>query len=697
MSQESNEIDNETFPQIASFKNNNHRLIDRGTYFYNASLKGGTERYRHGKTAHTIHVWWARRPFSAMKPLVFASVCRSSDKNAVDMMKQLSSLDETANVDEFIAEDTKVLDMFGGGGTIPISAYELGIQSYSMDINPLSVFIQKNLIELFPKSELSKDMLIELLETTGRKILTELKEITSDDYERDDDVIVYITTYRYHCKNCSYLFFLSKRPWLDKKSDPYIGLRIMDSDTEQTFELIEVPKSEAKKYTRLYRSKSPLKTLECPKCRYKFNADIRDCDDIVVAHIKGMKKEIVLNKKEQYSPNIDDMLEKLSITSSEFSKIPKWSGIVNPALYGVVTYFDFLNNRQKLIILHLIDLLRSEYSILSNNYSEYTSNFIVSTLSALIDQLVDWNSRITMWISENRQPGRAFSGPGVAMYWDYCEIDPLLRGPANLWKKLDRIIKGVGSLDKMNNPGKVILGDARELPFEDETFDAIVTDPPYYDNIYYSILADFFHSWKYHVFSELSLFDNNTNHQQELVASSYRSKDPHGFYVDGMSRTLTETERVLTNEGVVSFIYSHSTLNGWAAICEAISRTELIVSSVQPLMIERKARPRGHNSVSIDACLVFVMHKKNILDIEYHTFEDVSNELRILGAVIHKLLRKIDWDDETIGLTIFANAVGMLANIKLTDRDTIHSNLIECESIVKQLIPNFRLLKRESI
>ena len=128
----------QTFPQIAEFKNQNlSRLIDEGTYFFNASLAGGSERYARAKTPHTIHVWWARRPFSAMRPLVFASLCRSKGKHAQDTMHELASLDNsdmTEQVRELIGSDQRILDMFGGGGTIPISAYDMGIHSYSMDI-----------------------------------------------------------------------------------------------------------------------------------------------------------------------------------------------------------------------------------------------------------------------------------------------------------------------------------------------------------------------------------------------------------------------------------------------------------------------------------------------------------------------------------------------------------------------------------
>ena len=135
---------------------------------------------------------------------------------------------------------------------------------------------------------------------------------------------------------------------------------------------------------------------------------------------------------------------------------------------------------------------------------------------------IDWNSRLSMWISQNEQVGRGFCGPGVAMLWDYAETDPTGDGPANLWKKLDRILKGSAAIATMDAPCSVQHAFAQALPFPDGHFDAIVTDPPYYDNVFYSALADFFYAWKKPLLAaiEPTLFGNEaTDSTHELVAS----------------------------------------------------------------------------------------------------------------------------------------------------------------------------------
>ncbi|GAG85903.1 unnamed protein product, partial [marine sediment metagenome] len=64
----------------------NLRLIDKGLLHYEASLSGFKERYSRGKTSHTIHVWWARRPHSAMRALVFASLCKHTSPEMLSLL-----------------------------------------------------------------------------------------------------------------------------------------------------------------------------------------------------------------------------------------------------------------------------------------------------------------------------------------------------------------------------------------------------------------------------------------------------------------------------------------------------------------------------------------------------------------------------------------------------------------------------------
>jgi putative DNA methylase len=167
------------------------RLIDKGTLGLEASVSGQAERYGRGKTFHTIHVWWARRPHGAMRALTFASLMPHGSREGERVMGELSF---ASSPDARVIEDAqrllrsqyagapKVLDVFGGGGTIPYEAALLGAEVSSLDYNPLSVFIQKSNLEFAQEalSQLKLSELVSVVEDSGKRVLEVARDRTVD-------------------------------------------------------------------------------------------------------------------------------------------------------------------------------------------------------------------------------------------------------------------------------------------------------------------------------------------------------------------------------------------------------------------------------------------------------------------------------------------------------------------------------------
>jgi putative DNA methylase len=289
------------------------------------------------------------------------------------------------------------------------------------------------------------------------------------------------------------------------------------------------------------------------------------------------------------------------------------------------------------------------------------------------------------------------------MLWDYTETDPLLSGPANLWAKLDRIVAGAGSIGRFQQKCEVRQAYAQSLPFADNYFDAIVTDPPYYDNIYYNVLADFFYSWKRLLlrFVEPELFaSSTTDSSRELVASKFRSasqEQAHEDYCAELSLALNEAERVLKPSGVFSFVYSHSSLRGWEAIVRAFRQTRFRVTSVQPLSIERKQRPRAMTSEAVNTCITFVSHKSNGPKTNV-SIEAIESKMREVAETLYEQLLGVNWSLEDTALAMFANGVAMLANVqKVRGVADNFAALRAIEKVVREYAPSFSIKDRKSL
>jgi putative DNA methylase len=700
------------------------RLIDNGLLHYEASVAGFAERYCRGETSHTIHVWWARRPHTAMRALVFASLCKETDAQAEKLLHEIglsTSLSDgiinqaRACLKNQYAKSPKVLDMFGGGGTIPFEAINLGAQTYSIDANELSVFIQK--CNLVYSQSLPKKNIQPILQRSGERVLSQLRQETNPLYPcRDLDFKLgkqqaafgYIWSYSSQCRACGYRYFIIKRPWLSKKKGKNLAIVVHDENTHQTISIQNVSKDYQFK-TAWFGKKGITK---CPKCGHiSQKIDIRDCKDELIAMIRpavGSGKEFIkvidgaVPERALIRQIETNALAYLGLKLPE-SKLPVWSGIVNPALYGINTHADFMNARQRTVCILLIKALHDEFNHLLEIETRETAIYIISLLASMIDQIVDWNCRLSMWIPQNEQVGRGFCGPGISMLWDYAEIDPVSSGPSNLNDKLKRIIKGSISIKSFPNKAIIQHAYAQNLPFESNSFDGIITDPPYYDNIYYSALADFFFAWKRLLLKKIDpdLFQSNsTDYSQELVASTKRNgtaKKAHKVYCDQLRIAIAEAARVLKPEGVFSFIYSHSSLNGWEALIYAYRPSNLIITSVQPLSIERKQRPRAMTSQAVNTCLCFVARKSTLKKKEL-CLREILYEIKSICATEYiGNLMDWGWSEYDAALSVFAHGVAIIANaLKVKDASDIES-VIQIEQIIKERVNSFKVVKRKSL
>lgn len=708
-------------PIIRDVLEKDERLIDTGMLHYESSIAGYNERYHRGETSHTIHVWWARRPHSAMRSLVFSSLCKDKSDEATATMAQLamSCDDEIVNkAGEIIRSQyettPRVLDMFGGGGTIPFEAKRLGLDAYSIDSNQLSVFIQR--CNMLYADSIDLKQAQEKIEEVGTEILNNLKARTEWLYplrkESNEDVFGYVWTYRITCSNCGHKSILSKRPWLSKKKNRREGF-VASVNAEEKIEMLQV--------RALAETEEPFAphwerytgVFHCPECNQLITkVNVLECEDVMTALIKnrvGAGKDFVnadqkaaIPQASQIHAEEERLLAKLEISLPD-SELPVWSGIVNPALYGIKTHADFLNKRQRLVLLYLIDELEEQYDNLMKQ-DVNMAKFVIGALSSLIDQVVDWNCRLSMWIPQNEQVGRGFCGPGIAMLFDYSETDQVLKGPANLWDKLKRICKGVKSFE--NCKGKITIehAHAQQLPYDDNFFDAIVTDPPYYDNIYYSILADFFYAWKKPLLQKIEpelFLANITDYNYELVASSRRvdeGQSAHEEYCKQLNMAFNEAARVLKEDGVFSFVYAHSSVKGWEAVIRAYRQSEFFVSSVQPLSIERKGRPRAVLSQAVNTCVTIVARKGD-KEKKPISLEDILVKTQeYIDEFGMQLINSSGWTQPDAGLAVIACVVGLLSNASDIANNTSDTEaLIESAKIIKKFFPDFTIKVRDSL
>lgn len=170
-----------------------------------------------------------------------------------------------------------------------------------------------------------------------------------------------------------------------------------------------------------------------------------------------------------------------------------------------------------------------------------------------------------------------------------------------------RIVGGFGDL----RDGAVYLscGDSAETDLPPGSVDLVVTDPPFFDNVHYSELADFFHAW------QRILLPDETGRAAAATTRSLREVQDgeKGAFARKLRDVFAECERVLKPGGLLAFTYHHSRDDGWEAVAEAVAGAGFRFVAAQPVKSEMSvAAPKSQAKEPIDIDVVLVCRKSHL-------------------------------------------------------------------------------------
>ena len=166
--------------------------------------------------------------------------------------------------------------------------------------------------------------------------------------------------------------------------------------------------------------------------------------------------------------------------------------------YGMDTWGDLFNSRQKLALITFVEKVRTVYQeMASEGVDEEYAKAVVSYLALTFDRMAMSYNSLTGWQSGYEKMGNMFSRQVLPMVWDYAEpntVGGTVRSWESLFKDTLGVISGMAGINPSTVP-KVSQVSATNLSHPDNYIDAVFTDPPYYDNVPYSYLSDFFYVW----------------------------------------------------------------------------------------------------------------------------------------------------------------------------------------------------------
>ena len=604
----------------------------------------------------------------AERSRLFGIIERLADwKNSQDSELMREARDEIIKSCDGVVPS--ICDPFAGGFSIPSEAQRLGLPAHGSDLNPVAVMIGKAMIEIpssfggrtpvhpGPKDRnhyrqaegLAEDIAyygdlvrnraverighlypeIELPQEFGGKKATVIawlwaRTVPSPDPAFSDVPVPIVSNFVLSTKK-------GKECWISleiDKSKKTIHYRIRKGGTKA-----EIDK--AREGTKVGRA-----NFVCPisgtaitpeyikECGLK--GDLGQTLTAIVADGKGGRiylppchehEKIAFSQESEWKPEVDFFQQGLGFRVGN---------------YGMTKWSDLFTRRQTLALNTLSDIIRhlrdeieadaltagmdnDSHPLRDNGkgakaYAEAVSIY----LSFGIDRAADFNNSLVRWSPSNEKPMNLFGRQAIPMVWDFAEANILADvvggfAPATEYQAacLSRLIT--------DTPGSARQHDAQSVVYGDGA--VISTDPPYYDNIGYADLSDFFYVWLRRAISDIypELFSFiQTPKSEELVATPARhggGKAAEHFFLDGMTKAMKNMARQSRPDFPITIYYAFKqseieqegiSSTGWATFIQAIIDAGLYIRATWPVRSEQTSRIRGIGSNALASSVVLV-------------------------------------------------------------------------------------------
>ena len=500
--------------------------------------------------------------------------------------------------------------------------------------------------------------------------------------------VAYLWTRTVTCKNptCKATVPLVRQTWLCKKKDRYVALKMVAAKGEKQvhFEVVESRTEKELVFDPAGFSKAGNAT--CPFCGTVADNDYAkeegkagriDSQPMAVVCTRPGERGKVYLSADALPP---DVLPNDDLCRDRIAAICKRTGITVPdepiindaknanfcILYGLDQFSKLLTSRQLLTLLTLASAMRDAHQSMTigpHATIPDRAKAVTTFLAAIIDRIADWNTSLCSWSPENTggaKIGHTFGRQALPMVWDFAESGLWGDGTGSAQMSMYWVLQGIDHACVSFNSSVVSRGSSTDLPLPDRWFDAVITDPPYYDNVPYANISDFFYVWLKRTIGYLypeHFATPGTPKKQEAVADATRhrgdKKKAVRAYEDMMTQSLAEAHRVLKPSGILSVVYAHKTTLGWTTLVDAFRRAGFTITEAWPLDTEMKARMRAMDSAAL-ATSIFLVGRKREGKATGSYETDVQPELE---AIVRERVETL-WDQGISGADLVIACVG---------------------------------------
>ncbi len=630
---------------------------------------------RHGHPS-TLHLWWARRPLATARAVLFASLVddpsahpedfpteEAQDRERQRLFRLIEKLVvwENSGDKELFAEAYEeikkstggnpppVFDPFAGGGTIPLEAQRLGLKAIAADLNPVAVMINKAMIEIpakfqnqSPVNPAAKSLLDDdwhgargladdvayygklLKEKAFAKIGHLYPKVKIPETGQEATVIAWLWARTVKCPNpaCDCEMPLVKSFWLSRRAGREAYLEPMVENGKIRFE-VHHGKGNVREGTVTRTGATCIAcgaSVPLSHIRHEAKDGCMGAQLIaIVAESQGGRLYLAANEEQR---KIADVPIPEDVPAGD---LPEKALGFRVQAYGIIKYSQLFTNRQLTALTTFSDLLTDirEQVCTDGGTKEY-SEAIVTYLAFVVDKLADYHSNICSWHASGEKLRDTFTRQAIPMVWDYAEANPFSNSSGCFDNMLEWVEKSVREMPAG------ILGQVKQhsASTHNNLHQVIVsTDPPYYDNIGYADLSDFFYIWLRwnlksiypEVFSTMLV-----PKKEELVATSHRfdgsQQAAKEFFEQGMSEVCRNIYHYAAQDIPLTIYYAFrqtdmdadgTASSGWETMLSAILHAGFSIHGTWPMRTEMASRALAQGTNALASSIVLVCRKRD--------------------------------------------------------------------------------------
>ena len=564
----------------------------------------------------------------------------------------------------------RVLDCFAGGGAIPLEALRLGCDAYALDLNPVAYLILRATCE-YPQrygTSLSGEV-----RRWAERVAERVRIATADFYPtipvpdtlrgraeaqtnlegtadppRTLTPFVFLWARTVPCPNpqCEAVVPLYRQTWLRKKSSGYIALRPVPQPERGRVEFSVVDATEPQGFGFDPAEGMRGTATKCLCCGSAVSARyVRGQGDgegfgqqllcvICVNPFGPGKLYFIDDTWVDEEENRQRAAEEHALALERELGVMTMDAVIPPTgnaglatgksyLYGIKRFRDAYTPRQRAVLLEWVSQIHvAHQEMLTAGVDEGRAQAITVYLALWMSRLTDRFNALARWDNTGEKVQSLTSMKRIAMTWDYPEVN-VFAGSSGSWQSaLDYMTAVIDREAKAGRPATVLRGSATRLAtagLAESSFDAVITDPPYYDNESYAELSDTFYVWLQpalqHIFPE-HFASQLTPKRQECVAAAYRqggTKDAaYRHFEECLAEALCEVRRILKPEGILTLVYAHRTTAGWATLVNALRTAGFEVTEAWPVETETKSRAAHQGDAALRSSIFIVARPRHL-------------------------------------------------------------------------------------